>query len=115
VVVNRDGSGQVTSLTVTFSEVVNFDLTSAGTSPFLLIRGRGKGLAMPLHVSSSVVNGATVAVLAIPGVHGGTIPFPHSPYTLTIKGANATYGIGQFLDGGGNGTQKSNFVLRFSA
>src|SRR5205823_3091957 len=95
VAVNRDGGGQVNSLTVTFTEVVTFHLTPLVKNPFLLIRGRGRGLAMPLHVSSSVVNGKTVAVLTIPGPHGGTTPFPRSPYTLTIKGANAAYGIGQ--------------------
>ena len=84
----RDGGGQVTSLTVTFSDVVNFDLTNLSTSPFSLIRGGGKGFSMPLHVSASVVNGKTVAVLTLGAPYGGT--FPHSPYTLTIAGAKVS-------------------------
>jgi hypothetical protein len=113
--VDRDGSGQVTSLTVTFSEVVNFDLTTLVTSPFGLIRGSGRGLSVGLHVSYSVVNGQTVAVLALSGPQGSTVPFPHSPYTLTIMGSRVTYGIGQVLDGDGNGSQGGNFVLTLTA
>jgi hypothetical protein len=115
VVLNHNAGGQVTSLTVTFTEVVSYDLTSLITSPFSLIRGHGKGLAMPLRVSSSVVNGQTVAVLTVGFPNGGTIPLPHSPYTLTINGAKVSYGIGQFLDGDGNGTRGGNYVLSFSA
>jgi hypothetical protein len=111
VTLNRDGNGQVTGLTVTFSEVVTFDATSLLNSPFRLIRGNGRGLAVPFRVSSSVVNGQTVAVLTVSGPYS---TLPPSPYTLTVLGAKVTYGIGQFLDGDGNGTQQGNFAFAFS-
>jgi autotransporter-associated beta strand protein len=108
-VVVNDGSAQrskVTSLTVTFSEVVTL------ADGAFELRQQGGG-AVSLNVSSSVVNGKTVAVLTFTGagIIGGSLA--DGNYTLTVNSAVVHDGFGQALDGDGDGISAGDRVDAF--
>jgi hypothetical protein len=98
-VVVNDGSAQrsmVTSLTVSFSDTVTLE---AGA---LELTGQGGG-SVAFSVATSVQGSRTVAVLTFTGadVIGGSLPDGH--YTVTVHGGLVRDGLGQRLDGAGNG------------
>jgi hypothetical protein len=101
----NDGSVQrskVNSLTVTFADTVTLD-----PGAFQLSRQEDGGL-VGLNVATSVVNGRTVAVLTFTGsdIIGGSLPDGH--YTLTIHGDLVRDGLGERLDGAGDGVVGSD-------
>jgi hypothetical protein len=97
----NDGSAQrsmVNRITVTFSGVVT--LPDDPTNAFLLVQQGGGSVG--LNVSTSVVNGKSVAVLTFtgPGIVGGSLA--DGNYTLTIRGDLIRDRIGQSVDGDGD-------------
>lgn len=108
-VVINDGSAQrsmVKSVTITFSDVVNLD-----HGAFLLRRQDGEKVG--LKVSTSVVDGKTVAVLTFTGraIIGGSLA--DGNYTLTIRADRIHDRSGQQLDGDGDGAAGGNRVESF--
>jgi RHS repeat-associated protein len=103
----NDGNAQrsmVNSITITFSTTVTLD---AGAFSLVQQGGAAEGLI----VSTSVVNGKTVAVLTFTGDDIVAGSLSDGRYTLTIDGTkvhDATTGAN--LDGGHNGTAGSNYV-----
>jgi acetyl esterase/lipase len=105
----NDGSSQrslVTSLTVTFSTVVQLD-----PGAFALVRQDGG--VIQFQVAQAVVDGRSVATLTFSGagILGGSLADGH--YTLTIHGDRVHDGFGQALDGAGTGVAGSNRVDTF--
>jgi pectin methylesterase-like acyl-CoA thioesterase len=103
-VVVNDGSVQrskVNSLTVTFADTVTLD-------PGAFELSRQEGGLVGLSVTTSVVDGRTVAVLTFAGsdIVGGSLADGH--YTLIIHGNLVRDGLGQRLDGAGNGVVGSD-------
>jgi hypothetical protein len=95
----NDGSAQrsmVNSLTVTFDREVTFD-----SGAFEVYKQDGTRVG--LNVTTSVVDGRTVAVLTFsgPGVIGGSLA--DGNYSLVIHGDRVRDTVGRELDGDGDG------------
>ena len=109
-VVVNDGAAQrsrVTSVTVTFSGVVNF-VTSPGAA-FTLVRVGGGSVSF--SATSRVIGGATVVTLD--NFHGAFTQFgslADGRYTLTALASQITRG-GQALDGNGDGIPGDDFTF----
>jgi hypothetical protein len=100
----NDGSDQrsrVTSLTVTFSEVVTL-----GPGAFAL-----DGFAGTLSVAASVVGGQTMAVLTFagPGTEFGSLA--DGRYTLRVIPGQVTDAAGNALDGDGDGLAGGDYAF----
>jgi hypothetical protein len=98
-VVVNDGSDQrsmVKSLTVTFDQQVTLD-----PGAFQLVRAGGSTVGV--IVTTSVVDGRTVAVLTFtgPGIVGGSLA--DGNYTLTIRSDRVRDLVGREVDGDGDG------------
>jgi hypothetical protein len=109
----NDGSAQrsrVTSVTVTFSEVVTLPGTPA--TAFELKR-QGDNAAPTLAVDLSGSTGTqTIAKLTFSGAATDFTSLADGRYTLTVFAASVTdLPAQQFLDGDGNGTAGDNYVL----
>jgi hypothetical protein len=96
----------VTSLTVTFNQVVTL---AAGA--FVLTPDAG-GPAVALNPAVSVVNGQTVVSLTFTGAEiiGGSLA--DGRYTLTVVSANVRDALDAALDGDGNGQAGGDNVTR---
>jgi hypothetical protein len=108
-VVVNDGSAQrsmVTSLTVTFDRVVTID-------PGAFELQRQGGSSVELAVTTSVVEGRTVALLTFagPGIVAGSLA--DGTYTLTIRGDWVRDGDGTSLDGDGDGSAGGDRTAAF--
>jgi hypothetical protein len=105
----NDGSAQrsrVTSLTVTFGGLVTLD-----PGAFDVLQ-QGGGL-IGLDVTTSVVDGRTLAVLTFagPDIVGGSLP--DGSYTLVIRSDWIIDSLGQPLDGDGDGAPGGDHVESF--
>jgi hypothetical protein len=108
-VVLNDGSAQrsmVMRLTVTFSGLVTLD-----PGAFELRRQGGRRVG--LTVTTSVVNGQSVAVLTFTGadIVGGSLA--DGRYILTIRTDRVHDAFGRVLDGDGDGTAGGNHTATF--
>jgi hypothetical protein len=107
----NDGAAQrsrVTSLTVTFDTIVNFESTVADA--FTLIRNGGK--AVSFKATASNANGVTVVTLN--DFTGSSTQFgllADGRYTLTALSSHITDNQGQALDGDGNGQAGGNYTF----
>ncbi len=100
---------KVTSLTITFNQIVSFDLGAFS----ILMKGAGGGL-VDYSVSTAIVNNRTVATLTFSGIRTEFGSLKDGDYQLTIdptKVHNAAAGTN--LDGDGNGLSGGNY--RFGA
>ena len=105
-VVINDGSARrsmVTSLTVTFSSPVHHRPRR------IELRSRAGG-PVGLTVTTSLVNGQTVAVLTFSGpeIVGGSLA--DGSYTLTVHGDKIYDGLGRVLDGDSDGIPGGDYV-----
>jgi hypothetical protein len=120
-VVVNDGSAQraqVTRLTITFSGAVTL-----GPGAFRLVqtvRVRGhvrsrsvRSRAVPVKVSTALVDGRTVAVLTFAGRGVVNGALPDGRYALTVAGPSIRDGLGQALDGNGDGVAGGDTVVSF--
>ena len=110
-VVVNDGSAQrsrVTSLTVTFSEVVQ----NVSANSFELMNTSTNTQVIP-NVTTQVLNGKTVATLTFSGsgIIGGSLS--DGNYTLTTLASEITDDAGFQLDGNGDGAGGDNAIDEF--
>jgi hypothetical protein len=107
----NDGAVQrsrVTSLTVTFDTIVNFESTVG--QAFTLIRNGGK----PVSFKASASNATGVTVVTLNNFTGSSTQFgslADGRYTLTALSSHITDNQGQALDGDADGTPGGNFIF----
>jgi hypothetical protein len=107
----NDGLAQrsrVTSLTVTFDTIVNFESTVADA--FTLIRNGGK----PVTFKATASNATGVTVVTLNDFIGSSTQFgslADGRYTLTALASHITDNLGQALDGDGNGQAGGNHTF----
>lgn len=105
----NDGSAQrsmVTSLTVTFSGVVNL---ASGALEVDLQGGSARGIV----VNASVVGGRTVAVITFTGSGVTAGSLPDGRYRLVVHSSLVTDSLGQRLDGNGDTVAGDDYTQDF--
>jgi VCBS repeat-containing protein len=112
-VVANDGSAQrsmVTSITVTFSELVT--LSSDPTTAFQLTGPNGAvTVSASVGLDSTGTKTQVVLTFTGPGIINGSLP--DGRYTLTVLSSAITDSSGQHLDGDANGTAGGNDQVQF--
>jgi hypothetical protein len=105
----NDGAAQrsrVTSLTVTFDTIVNFESNVADA--FTLVRNGGK----PISFKVTASNATGVTVITLNDFTGSSSQFgslADGRYTLTALASHITDNLGQALDGDANGQPGGNY------